>query len=119
MSMLGAFFATLGKIQPITVSSDWGANAGASPQTSASRTMTVPGGNPGVIKFTSVSSTGTFEYRKNAGAYATVTEGGTVSVATSDTINFRLTGISSDGASVTVIDNTVGSAIGSWSGTII
>lgn len=119
MSMLGAFIATMGKLKPITVSSDWGVNSGASPQASASRTITVPAGNPGNIKFTSVSTDGTFEYRKNAGAYATVTEGLTVSVATSDTVNFRLTGTSGNGANVTVIDNTVGNTVGTWTGTIL
>lgn len=118
MSMLGAFIATMGKLKPITASSNWGVNLGVSPLVSASRTMTVPGGNPGNIKFTAVSTDATFEYRKNAGAYATVTEGLVVSVATSDTINFRLTGTSGTSADVTVIDNTVGDTVGTWVGTI-
>lgn len=114
-----AVLAAAKRLSPITVSANWDIDAGASPLTSSAPSLTVPAGNPGTIKFTGVSTDGTFEYSKNGGAYATVTEGGTVSVASTNTIRFRLTGSSGNGAGVTVKDNTTGDTIGSWAGTIL
>lgn len=106
--------AALGHVNPITVNADWGSSNGTSPQTSAVRVLTVPAGNPGVIKWTSVATSGSFEYRKNGGAYAAVVDNATVSVASSDTIQFRLTGAAFDTASINVLDNTTNTSIGSW-----
>ena len=112
--------AALGHVNPITVDSDWGADINTSPVTSAARQLTVPAGNPGTIKFTNVSQDGaSFQYSKNGGAYSNVTEGGTVSVATTNTITFRHTGSSGTGSAVTVVDNTTLTTIGTWTGTVL
>ena len=112
--------AALGHVSPITVNSNWGADFNASPVTSSARQLTVPAGNPGTIKFTSVAQDGaSFQYSKNGGAYSNVTEGGTVSVATTDTITFQHTGSSATGSSVTVVDNTTLTTIGTWTGTVL
>lgn len=120
--MTGAVAVVVGsrRIQPITVNANWGISAGASALTSNLGTLTVPSGNPGVITFNSVSTDGTFEYSKNGGAYAAVTEGLEVSVASTNTIRFKLTGSSGNGAGVTVKDKyRPDVTIGTWTGTIL
>lgn len=117
--MLGLYFNTIGMVAPITVSADWSSDLGASPLTSATRTFTVPAGNPGVIRFNVVSNDATLDRSYNSGAYATVTDEGTLSISNSSTLNFRFTGASTDGANVEVYDNTTGDLIGSWTATIL
>jgi hypothetical protein len=119
MNLMMALLGSLGRILPITVSADWGSDLGASPLSSASRTLTVPSGNPGTIRFEIILNEGTLEYKKNAAAFAAVTDGATLSVANSDTIQFRYTGSSATGANVEVYDHTTGTLVGSWSATIL
>lgn len=60
----------------------------SSPVTSATRTVTT-GGN---VKFNNVmTDSGTPQYSKNAGAYANITEGLSLSLAVSDTLAVRCT----------------------------
>ena len=101
----------------ITVDSNWGVASGASPQDSPARTFTVPSASPGTIKFVNVSATGTLRYSKNGGALTAVVDLATLSVATGDTLSFRLTG-SGDTGSLGVNDATTGVSIGSWSATV-
>lgn len=113
MNLMMALLGAMGSILPITTTS-WGLSFGASPLSSASRTLTVPSGNPGTIRFTIITNDGTLEYKKNAAAFATVTDGGTVSVANGDTIQFRYTGTSATGAELEVYDNTTNDLVGVW-----
>lgn len=119
MNLMMALLASLGSIEPITASADWGSDLGVSPLSSATRTLTVPSGNPGTIRFEIILNEGTLEYKKNAAAFASVTDGGTLSVANGDSIQFRYTGSSSTGANVEVYDHTTGDLVGSWSATIL
>lgn len=106
-------------VSKITVSSDWGLGSGASPVVSANRTLTVPAGNPGVVRFNIVSNDATLEYSYNGGGYTTVTDEGTLSVVDTSTLRFRLTGSTADGCDVEVYDNTTGDLIGSWVGSVL
>jgi hypothetical protein len=115
--MLATFLNTLGS-GPITVSADWGVESGASPLVSAARTLTVPAGNPGQLLFTLIFNDATLEYSINGGAYASVTGGETPTVTNGQTLRFRLTGASLDGANVEVYDNTTDTLVGSWTPSI-
>ena len=96
----------------ITITSNWGTTGpGASPQTSGSRTLTVPGGS-GTIRFDITSTpSGSFEYQLNVGAFTTITDLGTLAVANGDTLRFRLTGVS-DAGTVVIYDNTTNVQVG-------
>ena len=115
MSILGAYFGTIRKRPVITVSADWGSNTGASPIASATRTLTVPSGSSGVIKF---GLTNSGKYSKNAGAFTNIVDNATLSVANGDTLQFNFTSAASDSTTVTVTDNAFGDLIGSWTGTV-
>lgn len=101
---------------PIKVNSDWGSQSGANPQTSATRTLTVPGGT-GTLRIdrTSTVGTPTFTYSKNGGAFTTVTNPTmTLSVANGDTIAFRCTGSGFAGGTLTIYDNANNAQVGFW-----
>lgn len=117
--MLALFLSVIGTVSPITASANWGIDSGASPLSSAARTLTVPSGNPGSVRFNVVSNDATLEYKLNAGAFTTVTDEGTISVSDAATLQFRFTGLSTDGAQLEVYDNTTGGLIGSWTPTIV
>lgn len=93
----GIFFAHAsagGKAAPITIPSNWGTTGpGASPQTSPTKTLTVPSGNSGTLQF-SVSGTGAagVTYSKNGGAFLTLSDGDLNVFANGDTLAFKLTG---------------------------
>jgi hypothetical protein len=95
----------------ITVDANWGVTTSASPAISPNRTLTVPGGTRNIRFDVTTAPSGTLEYSKNAGAYATVTDEGTLSVSTSDTLRFRLTG-GGDGAVIVVYDNVTSKQVG-------
>ncbi|MEQ1491718.1 MAG: hypothetical protein ABL932_14340 [Terricaulis sp.] len=70
----------------ITISGALTTTSGTSPVTSATRTIS----GAGSLRFDSVTTFGgTPQYSKNAAAYADITEGLTLTVATSDTIAVR------------------------------
>lgn len=100
----------------ITVNLDWGyssctSSPGGCGITSATRTLTVPGGNPGTIRLDSAGGTG--QYKKNGGGFTNFSSGATIAVATSDTLTFKKTGIApSSSWSVQVLDATYMSVIG-------
>ena len=110
--MLRALMATLDSVAPITLSSNWIDVSGASPQTTATRTLTVPAGNPGQIRF-NVSATiaGVTRYSKNGGAFTNFVDSDTLSVADTDTLALRLVGAGTD-ASITVTDTATGASVG-------
>lgn len=108
----------LAGVSPITAT-NWGSTTSASPATSANRTLTVPSGNPGTVRFNIVSNDATLQYSYNSGSFTTVTDEGTLSVADSSTLQFKFTGASAEGATVEVYDNTTGDLVGSWTATIL
>ena len=117
--MLAAFIGAMGKIGSITVSSDWGTTNGAgSTITSPSRTMTVPGGNPGNVTLTkSADSAATEQYQIDAGSFTSFSTGAVVAITNGQTLTFRMTGTAVTNLStITVTDSTTGAAIGSWTG---
>jgi hypothetical protein len=103
----------------ITVDANWGANSSATPVLSATRTVTVPSGNPGVLTIgMALSAGGNPTYKKNAGANTAVTDGMTLAVANGDLLSFRLAfAVSGDEVSITVTDG--GAAVGTWIGTCL
>lgn len=96
----------------ITVSSNWGTTSTASPATAPNRTLTVPSGNAGNLRFDLfVVPTGTIEYRKNSGTYTSFVDDDVVNFANGDTLNFKLTG-ASDQATIRVYDTQTGVQVG-------
>lgn len=118
MNLMMGLLASLGSIAPITVT-NWGVSSGASPVTSSVRNVTVPAGNPGTIRFEIITNDNTLEYKKNAAAFAAVSDGGTLSVANGDAISFRFTGLTAEGCSIEVYDHTTGTLVGSWTATVL
>jgi archaellum component FlaG (FlaF/FlaG flagellin family) len=99
---------------PITIPTNWGVSApAASPQTSATKTLSVPPGNPGSVKLHyTAAPAGTGQYIKNGGAPTTFTVDTVVAFVNGDTLAFKLTGSSGDSCSILVTDNTLGNTIG-------
>lgn len=63
---------------------------GSTTVTGTERTITVPSGNSGVLRFSSVNiSLGNLQYSQNAGAWTSVSEGTEITLATSDTLACR------------------------------
>lgn len=121
-ALLRAIAGSLGG-GPITVSANWGADSGAVPSTitSATRTLTVPGGNPGSLDLAFANITGgTFQYSKNGGAFTTFSNGADVTFANGDTLAFRVTSpsVPGGGGGITVTDNLRGTTVGTWDVTI-
>ena len=109
------------KRSPITVSADWGVIAGASPQTSASRTVTVPAGNPGVLRiaYTLTEPTPVPSYSINGGSFVSITDGLTITVANGDGVRFRISGGVTSQLDFNVFDNTTSTLVGTFSATIL
>jgi hypothetical protein len=99
---------------PITIPTNWGTSGpSASPITSATKTLTVPAGNPGNVLLHLVTApAGTIGYSKNAAAFINFTIDTVVNFANTDTLAFKLTG-AGDFVSLTATDNTSGTPIGS------
>ena len=97
----------------ITVPSNWGVSGpGASPQTSATKVLTVPSNNPGnVLLHYNTAPVGTGQYIKNGGAPVTFTVDTVVNFSNTDTLAFKLTG-AGDTMTVNVKDNTTQAVIG-------
>ena len=97
---------------PITTSSGWGLTSGASPQTSPTRTLTVPVGSTGDVRLRiNVLPAGTLAYSKNAAAFVGIAVDTTVNFANTDTLAFKLTGAADD-AEVTALDLVYNTVIG-------
>ena len=99
---------------PISVTSPWGSVVGApSPATSATKTLTIISGPRNVLFNRTDTGTVNAQYQKNGGAWTTITDGLTVSFATTDTLAMRVSGASSsDFSDITTKDNTTGIAFG-------
>jgi len=112
--------AAMGKVQPITVDVNWGISSGISTtRTSATRTLTVPAGNPGVIRFSLSGSSGDFYYQKNGGSFTLFAHNSTLSVANGDTLALRFVGTSPSEGEITVYDNTLGVEFGDFLGQVL
>lgn len=99
----------------ITVPSNWGSSGPAgAPLLSAVKTVTVPAGNPGNVRFhLSVLPAGNMQYIKNGGANNNISTSDTVAnFANGDTIQFRLPN-ATDTATVVVTDDSLSTSIGS------
>lgn len=113
--MIGA--CNSGAIASITASSNWGTTTGStSTISSATKTLTVPSGNPGSILLgltTSGSHTRTTQYSKNGGVFTTFLDGAVISVASTNTLGFQMTGaVSTDIMDISIGDNTTSVLIG-------
>lgn len=110
--MSGLFFGGFAGAGVITVSSNWDSPTGASPQTTATRTLTVPADNSGMIAF-SITGTGagSVTYSKNGGGFISVSDGEGIIFANSDTLAFKLTG-ASRAAQIALVDQTTRTPIG-------
>lgn len=101
-------------IAPCTLSGTLDATAVAGDAESASITVTVPIGNSGQITFNFVD-TGTItthQYKKNADAYAGLTDGAIVTFANGDTLRLKTTGNGAgESVAFTLTDATRGSVI--------
>jgi|688.fasta_scaffold1596183_2 hypothetical protein len=120
MSLIALLASSMGSVKPITVNTDWGAQAVVVPgtATSATRTLTKPPTNPGNLRLDLVDggTGGTKQYSKNAGAYTTYTDGTTITIANGDTLAFRDSGMTTANTStVTVVDTTKNTTVGSFS----
>lgn len=83
-----------------TFSGTLGASAGTTTITGTARTYTLGAGNSGQVKFANVSMGGTaFQYSVNGGIFAgnDITEGLTITLANTDTLAIRGTGMSPAG----------------------
>lgn len=59
---------------------------------SANATLTVPTGNSGILVF-HTDTAYTVKYSKNGGAFTTIADGGTITVANGDTLKFEALGL--------------------------
>lgn len=117
--MLGAFMGALTSRGPATLDADFGSVNGAGTATSATRTVTVPGGGSRSLNFgISLQSTDSVEYQKNGGSWTTITDGLDVDFSHGDTIAIRTSGDSTEGAIIVVTDNVFSTTVGTFSGTI-
>lgn len=108
------------KLSPITVNTNWGISSGVSTtRTSATRTLTVPAGNPGVIRFSLSGDSGDFYYQKNGGSFTLFVHNSTLSVANGDTLALRFVGTSPSEGEITVYDNTLSTLIGDFIGQVL
>jgi len=115
MNILLAIQACIGgRPLPITIPSNWGAVTSATPVNTATKTLTVPSGNPGNVRFNLTLFTGgTPRYVKNGGAAVGITDGDVVNFANGDTLLLRLAfGVSGDTATITATDVASGSVVG-------
>ena len=95
-------------------------SAGGAPTTvtSSTRTITVPSGNSGQVKFQSFDMTGlvTIKYSKNGGAMTTLAEDSTITFADTDTLALEISSASSgESLSLDLVDVTTGALIQSVS----
>lgn len=99
-----------GLVTTITLSAPFNSPTGASPQTTALRTCTVAAGNPGAIRCEVSFSASEPTVSVNGGAFTPCENGLFLSVDTTNTLQFRLTGASRT-ASVTLWDGTTNARI--------
>lgn len=118
MNMLALLAGSLA-VRPITVSGNWGSTSVSSPAQAVSSviTLTVPPGNPGVIRLQASNSNTSYHKNGAAGVGFTDSE---VAFANGDTLGFRYNNPSGGVSIVTVTDKASGLALGGgWSGAVV
>lgn len=81
--------------------------------TSPTRTLTVPAGSSGVLKFALLNTGFTDTYSKNGGTFTSYANNATVTFANNDTLAFKEANmISGDDQIITITDNVTGAAVG-------
>lgn len=109
----------------ITLAGTLSATGSSSVITSTTRTVTVPAGNSGVIRFADMENIGGSEggliVRKNSDAPQNVSENPEITFADTDTITLSFAGAMNvgEGAQVTLIDATNGSEIATYGDAIL
>lgn len=102
----------------ITLSGTLSTTASISTITSTARTVTVPAGNSGIIRFENLTAIGegaALRARKNSDPYQLVYEGLEVTFIDTDTVTLSVVGAAvGDGAQVLLIDATNGSEIATY-----
>lgn len=111
--MFAMFAAILDAIvEAITLSGSLSASGSSATITGTARTVTVPVGNGGVLRFASLlvpDFTGVAQYKKNADAFATITSNLEVTFANGDTLQVRgATMASGDVVGATIQDAATG-----------
>lgn len=104
---------------PITVDGDLSASGSTSTVTGTTRTVSVPAGNSGDIRFDAltIGNTGSMQYSKNGSAFTSgvITEDLIVNFADSDTVAIRSAGLTSpETDTVVLINNDTGAAIATY-----
>lgn len=105
-------------ITPCSFSGTLSAGGAPTTVTSSTRTITVPSGNSGQVKFQSFDMTGlvTIKYSKNGGAMTTLAEDSTITFADTDTLALEISSASSgESLSLDLVDVTTGALIQSVS----
>lgn len=86
----------------VTVQTNWGSQSGASPKSGNVGTLNTPGVPETITMTYSLAGAGPVKYKQNAGAFTSFSSGQTLSVNHADTLQFQLTGVSSDSVIITV-----------------
>jgi len=98
-----------------TSNGNWNATGTSSTITATAQKITVSAGNPGVLRLsTSVSGPGGVaqKYSINGGSFTSFSNGATITVSNSQTLNFEITGSNPGGTIVgTIYDNTTNAAV--------
>lgn len=90
VNVSGTWKKFLSSVSPSSFSGALNATAVTNTIITPNRTYTLGAGNSGRVMFTSVMIDGsTFMYSKNSGAYVDITEGLTITLANTDTLNLR------------------------------
>lgn len=102
--------AAPGLVTSMSLSSPFDSPTGASPQTTATRTVTVPAGNPGDIRCDVVVSSTDPQSQINANPFQGCGDETILDLANGDSLTFRLAGAART-ASITLYDSTTGALI--------
>jgi len=119
LTPFGPFWGS-GQVATITVPSNWGEVdcgqiIGTCNTTSAAKTITVPAGSSGAIKF--VIGSETANYKKNAGSFTALSNNQVISFANGDTLTVQITGLTCDDCGqIFTLDNVTGAYIGGVTG---
>lgn len=97
----------------ITLSSDFNSPSGASPQSTASRTLTVPTGSSGILVLDITATTGSPNprYNLNSGGLTTFTDGEIIGVSDGQTLLFN-NNVAASSYTVQLRDNQTGQNVG-------
>jgi hypothetical protein len=119
--LAGMFAAVLDDIGSCSLSGTLDATAVAGVSTSTTRTVTVPAGNSGDIRFEDYVDVGTItssETSQNGAGYAFAGDPTTITFANNDTIAFRCNGNGAgESRTFTLIDVDTGNIIGTYTHT--